>query len=71
MSIATPAVAKLAATPEELFSRLFTPMNLDGVYGRTGVYEDVVEGLGRYIGSLRPKGAEVFRFSARRQPHPD
>ncbi len=25
-------------------------------------YEDVVEGLGRYISTLRPKGAEVFRF---------
>jgi seryl-tRNA synthetase len=37
-------------------------MNVDGVYGRTGLYEDVVDGLGRYISTLRPKGAEVFRF---------
>ena len=62
MTIATPDLDKLAAAPEEMLARLFTPMNVDGVYGRTGAYEDVVEGLGRYISTLRPKGAEVFRF---------
>jgi seryl-tRNA synthetase len=62
MTIATPGVDRLAASPEEVLTRLFTPMNVDGVYGRTGAYEDVVEGLGRYISSLRPGGAEVFRF---------
>ncbi len=62
MTIATPDLGKLAADPEEILTRLFTPMNVDGVYGRTGAYEDVVEGLGRYISTLRPKGAEVFRF---------
>jgi seryl-tRNA synthetase len=62
MTIATSAIDRLAASPEEVLSRLFTSMNVDGVYGRTGAYEDVVEGLGRYISSLRPKGAEVFRF---------
>src|ERR1700689_1352170 len=62
MTIATPDLDKLAAAPEEMLARLFTPMNVDGVYGRTGAYEDVVEGLGRYITTLRPKGAEVFRF---------
>ena len=62
MTIASPALDKLAASPEEMLSRLFTSMNVDGVYGRTGAYEDVVEGLGRYISTLRPKGAEVFRF---------
>src|SRR5947209_12012457 len=62
MTIATPDIAKPAAAPEELLARLFTSMNVDGVYGRTGAYEDVVEGLGRYITSLRPQGAEVFRF---------
>jgi seryl-tRNA synthetase len=62
MTIATPDLDKLAAAPEDILARLFTPMNVDGVYGRTGAYEDVVEGLGRYISTLRPKGAEVFRF---------
>ena len=62
MTIATPDPTKLAASPEEMLSRLFTSMGVDGVYGRTGVYEDVVDGLGRYVSTLRPKGAEVFRF---------
>ena len=62
MTIAAPDLDKLAAAPEELLARLFTPMNVDGVYGRTGAYEEVVEGLGRYISTLRPRGAEVFRF---------
>lgn len=62
MTIATPDPTKLVATPEEVLARLFTAMNVDGVYGRTGLYEDVVDGLGRYISTLRPKGAEVFRF---------
>jgi len=62
MTIATPDLDKLAAAPEDILARLFTPMNVDGVYGRSGRYEDVVEGLGRYISTLRPKRAEVFRF---------
>ena len=62
MTIASPDIAALAAAPEEILSRLFTPMNVDGVYGRSGAYEDVVDGLGRYISTLRPTGAEVHRF---------
>src|SRR5580692_4683563 len=62
MTIATPEIGRLAASPEEVLAGLFTPMNVQGVYGRKGLYEDVVEGLGRYISSLRPGGAEVFRF---------
>jgi seryl-tRNA synthetase len=53
---------KPAVSSEELLDKLFTPMGVDGVYGRTGAYEDVVQGLGRYIDALRPKAAEVFRF---------
>ena len=62
MTIATPGIDRLAASPEEILTRLFTSMSVDGVYGRTGAYEDVVEGLGRYISTLRPRGADVFRF---------
>ena len=62
MTIASPALDKLAADPADLLSRLFTPMNVDGVYGRTGTYENVIEGLGRYISTLRPAGADVYRF---------
>jgi seryl-tRNA synthetase len=35
---------------------------VDGVYGRTGAYESVVEALAALIGRHRPEGAEVFRF---------
>ena len=62
MTLASADIAKLAAAPEEILARLFTPMKVEGVYGRTGAYEDVVEGLGRYISTLRPKGAQVHRF---------
>ena len=55
-------IDKPGVSPEALLATLFTPMNVDGVYGRTGAYEDVVDGLGRYITSLRPQGAEVLRF---------
>ena len=35
---------------------------MDGVYGRTGAYESVVEALAALISCHRPHGAEVFRF---------
>ncbi len=40
----------------------FRPSGVDGVYGRTGVYESVVEALAALISSHRPQDAEVFRF---------
>ena len=36
MTVATPDFAKLAASPEAMLEKLFTPMGVDGVYGRTG-----------------------------------
>jgi seryl-tRNA synthetase len=47
---------------EEILAKLFRPMGVDGVYSRTGAYEDVVDGLGAFITRMRPKDAEVFRF---------
>jgi len=41
---------------------LFRSMGVDGVYARTGLYEDVVQALDRFITSKRPDDAEVFRF---------
>ncbi|HEX4765058.1 MAG TPA: amino acid--[acyl-carrier-protein] ligase [Lichenihabitans sp.] len=41
---------------------LFRPMGQDGVYGRSGLYEDVVERLGAYITRQREPGTEVLRF---------
>jgi seryl-tRNA synthetase len=37
-------------------------MGINGVYGRTGRYEDVIEALAALISSHRPDSAEVLRF---------
>jgi seryl-tRNA synthetase len=49
------ALAKLAAA-------LFRPLGVDGVYARTGLYEDVVERLDALISRERDPAAEVLRF---------
>jgi seryl-tRNA synthetase len=41
---------------------LFRPMGADGVYGRTALYEQVVEGLTGLISRHREQGTEVLRF---------
>ena len=41
---------------------LFHETGVDGVYARTGRYEDIVEALGALISSHRPAEAEVMRF---------
>jgi seryl-tRNA synthetase len=45
-----------------LAAQLFKPSGVDGVYGRTGAYENVIEALVALISRHRPQGAEVFRF---------
>ena len=63
--MSTVSAANLHQPPtsvEEILARLFRPMGVDGVFGRTGAYEDVVDALGLFITRLRPKSAEVFRF---------
>jgi len=45
-----------------LAASLFLPSGVDGVYGRTGVYESVVEALAVLISAHRPAQAEVLRF---------
>jgi seryl-tRNA synthetase len=68
MNIVTPVTHSCCAhhfEPEHLhatLSRLFMPSGVDGVYGRTGAYESVVEALHALISRHRPDGAEVFRF---------
>src|SRR5436309_1973133 len=47
---------------ERLAESLFVPTGVDGVYGRTGAYESVVEALAALISARRPAGAEVLRF---------
>src|SRR5258708_6201535 len=41
---------------------LFESSGINGVRGRTGLYESVVEGLGGYITSRREPNAEILRF---------
>jgi len=45
-----------------LAKQLFAPSGVDGVYGRTGEYERVVEALAALISQHRPDGSEIFRF---------
>ena len=45
-------------------SRLFTPSGVDGVYGRTGAYESVVEALAALISRHRPERRGSVPFSA-------
>jgi seryl-tRNA synthetase len=49
-------------SPEVLLENLFRPMGTDGVYGRTGRYENIVEALAALISKHREPQAEVFRF---------
>jgi seryl-tRNA synthetase len=45
-----------------LAATLFQPMSIDGVYARTALYEQVVEGLGSLITRHRESATEVLRF---------
>ena len=62
MTASPAALHQPPTSSEEILARLFRPMGIDGVYGRTGAYEEVVDALGGFIGRLRPGTAEVFRF---------
>jgi seryl-tRNA synthetase len=41
---------------------LLLPSDIDGVYARTGIFENVVDGLTALISRHREPGTEVFRF---------
>lgn len=58
MPATDPSSEPLAHVEAALFHRL----GVDGVYGRTGLYEDVVTRLGDYITRQRDARAEVLRF---------
>ena len=47
---------------ERVGAAIFHRLGVDGVYARTGVYEDVIERLGAYISSLRDPAAEILHF---------
>lgn len=53
-----PAVRSLDAIAEALL----VPSGIDGVYARTGAFENVVDGIAALISRHREPGAEVLRF---------
>ena len=63
MTIARPRLGKPAASPEEIFEALFRPMGVDGVYGRAGAYETIIEGARRADRpAARRRGPKSFAF---------
>jgi seryl-tRNA synthetase len=62
MTTAPEVLAQPKIPSEVLLDALFTPTGIDGVYGRTGRYEGVVEALAAFISRYRDPKAEVLRF---------
>jgi hypothetical protein len=59
----SPEIAPQAADPlDHLADILFHKMGTDGVYARTGLYEDMVERLAALITRNRESGTEIMRF---------
>ena len=56
------SLGQLKASPEDLLQILFRPMGIDGVYGRTGEYEAIVEALAALISRQREPDVEILRF---------
>jgi seryl-tRNA synthetase len=52
----------MSANNEALWTALFHPLGVDGVYARSGLYTQVMQGLEAYVSGNRPAGAEVVRF---------
>lgn len=65
-AIMTEITRESPAEPEDrlefLKAALFRPMGADGVYGRTILYEDVVDRLSSFISRHREPATEVIRF---------
>ncbi len=49
-------------TIESIAHALFRPLGVGGVYARTGLFEQVMEGLAALISRYRPHDAEIFSF---------
>ena len=63
MNVAPNRLGQPAASQEAILDALFHPTGVDGVYGRSGAYEAVVEGLGALISRARDPRAEIVRFA--------
>ena len=62
MTVVPKTFGQPRTSPEVLLETLFRPMGVDGVYGRTGRYEGVVEALAALISRHREPGAEILRL---------
>ncbi len=62
MTVVPKTFGQPRSSPEVLLETLFRPMGVDGVYGRTGRYEGVVEALAALISRYREPGAEILRL---------
>jgi seryl-tRNA synthetase len=62
MNIAFKARTESREGIDTIAQALFQPMGADGVYARTAVYEQVIEGLAGLISRHREPGTEVLRF---------
>ncbi len=56
------APAEPRASLDAVSDTLFRPLGPDGVYARTDVHQDIVDGLARLISRYREPGTEVLRF---------
>jgi seryl-tRNA synthetase len=59
---ADPSSAGAAAPLNGIGAALFCPMAAEGVYGRTALFEQIVEGLAQLISIRRDPGAEILHF---------
>jgi seryl-tRNA synthetase len=63
MTLPDPPAAVDAPDPlAHVRAALFLRLGVDGVYGRTALYEEVVERLGAFISRQRDPRAEILRF---------
>src|ERR1700683_5644348 len=62
MTIVPKTFGQPKTSPEVLLDTLFRPMGIDGVYGRTGRYEAIVEALAALISRHREPSAQIMRF---------
>ena len=71
MNIAPNRLGQPAATAEAILEALFHPTGVDGVYGRSGAYEAVVEGLGALINDAARPARRNRALPAGREPRAD
>jgi seryl-tRNA synthetase len=62
MNVAFRAPAKPVQLLDEIAGALLLPSGIDGVYARTAVFEQVVDGLSTLISRYREADTEVLRF---------